>query len=201
MKSNFVKVLTVLFFFIFISMPVFCAEEKTPAPYNKDELPQSIKDLRRFEIVSLGSLPFVTMDVSLGFSTIKTIQGVEGYTPTPFLSLSFKPSSEGLSSSEKWSEFAQSDCFKVIASSILISAGVGLTDYIINMVKRNSIRQKKLRSAEKNIIITPISQDSEAIRIELPENQTDQKQMEQNQTEQNQTEQIEDQIQVSEGEK
>ena len=39
----------------------------SPAPYEKEEFPDFLHDLRRFEIITLGSLPFVTLDTSLAY--------------------------------------------------------------------------------------------------------------------------------------
>jgi hypothetical protein len=167
------KIIFLICFLSVFSVQAFCSDDHTPEPINTDEIPQGLKDFRRFEIISLGAMPFVMMDVSLGFSTYKTIIGETGYTPTPFLSLSFKPSSEGLSSSEKWAEFVESDCFKVIISSVIISGTIGLSDYIINLVKRNSIRRRNTLSAEKNIIINSIADDPTAIKLQLPKNTAD----------------------------
>ena len=55
----------------------FCAHcfgaDTTPAPYSEGEFPQFLKDARRFEIITLGALPFVTIQTTLGYSTIKYV--------------------------------------------------------------------------------------------------------------------------------
>lgn len=116
------------------------------------ELPQGILDFRRFEIITLGSLPFVTLDVSLGYSLFKAIEGQIKYGyfyfPNPF------------KASE---DYTDKEMKNIILTSAGICLGIGISDLVVNIVKRN-----KIKNANKNeIIISTIENDPEAIKIEL----------------------------------
>ena len=61
---------------IFISFSFLCplgadTSSTTPEPYRDNEFPQFLKDARRFEIITLGALPFVTLDTTLAYSTYR----------------------------------------------------------------------------------------------------------------------------------
>lgn len=43
------------------------SREGEPAPYEPEEFPRALRDLRRFEIVSLGSVPLTLLFSSLGY--------------------------------------------------------------------------------------------------------------------------------------
>ena len=42
--------------------------DTTPEPYREDEFSQGLKDLRRFEIITLGSMPFITLNSSIAYN-------------------------------------------------------------------------------------------------------------------------------------
>ena len=46
---------------------------------NSDEIPQSLQDFRRLEIITLGAMPFVTLDVTLGYSMEQYAEGLVDY--------------------------------------------------------------------------------------------------------------------------
>ena len=67
MKSKFIFLFT---FFIFVfqsNIPVY-SQNHTPELYTEDEFPAFMYDLRRAEIITLGSMPFITLGTSLGYS-------------------------------------------------------------------------------------------------------------------------------------
>lgn len=142
-----------LLFLSFICIMPINAEDLTPQPYKKDEFPQGLKDLRRFEIISLGSLPFVTLDVTLAYSGIRYIQHDfhPAYTPNIFSK----------------SSYTTEEQMGIIFTSLGISVGIGLTDYIVQLIKRSS-QKKKDRIKYEDINIYPISDDPDATKIELP---------------------------------
>ena len=41
-----------------------------PKPYSEDEFIQPLEDLRRFEIITLGSMPFITLNTAIVFKTL-----------------------------------------------------------------------------------------------------------------------------------
>lgn len=147
---------------IFIS-PAFC-DSTTPEAYDMEEIPQSLQDLRRFEIISLGAMPFVMMDTTLVYSSYRYVKNdfSSDFRPTPF------PTGKSFSSDEQ---------VKLVLTSLGISAAVGLTDFIFRHIKRSSNRKAEDMLRKRDISISvadsetvPIDEDKEAVRIELPSN-------------------------------
>jgi hypothetical protein len=126
------------------------SETVTAEPYDTEAFPQSLKDLRRFEIITLGSMPFVTLDVTLGYSAIKSIRDDTNFTP-------FDTSS-----------YTQEEVVGVMVTSLCISAGIGLADFIVNLVKRANAEKKAEKVVGSYINIVPITEDEDAIKIDLP---------------------------------
>lgn len=84
-------------------------------------------DLRRFEIISFGSMPFVTLDTTLAYSVYK------------FFANNFDTSSFNIFSSKNYS---QSEINGILITSASISVGIAITDLIINIVKRKNEKNK-----------------------------------------------------------
>lgn len=147
MKRRFVFLLLV-FSLLFNS---FCFAE-TAEPYDTSELPESLLDLRRFEIVTLGSLPFVMLDSTLAYSTYRF--AVEGTgSPTPFASSS---------------NFSTDEQMGLVLTSLGISVGIGLTDLIIRIIKRGVSNKRIKKESGKDIQIIPVTENPDAVRIQLP---------------------------------
>lgn len=144
-KTRFFLLLILLF--SQISSSLYC-ESTTPKPYEKDEFPEALKDLRRFEILTLGSMPFVMLDVNLVYAGIRVANG-KSQTYSPFNTASY----------------TQDEQVKLILTSLGISSCIGISDFIIRKIKRSSTRNKQSEN-QKNIFITPIDEDPEAIKIE-----------------------------------
>lgn len=145
----------VLFSLIFnLFTPLFAEEAK-----EKEEIPQVMQDIRRFEIITLGSLPFVLLDANLVYSGIKYVQN--DFAPQ------FKPSFNQSNLTKKEQE-------NILLTSLGICVGVGLTDLIVNIVKRN--KEKKRQELRNTPImiepIAPIANDPEAIMLDKPEQNT-----------------------------
>ncbi len=155
-----------IFALLFNSLsPVFAdSNDTTPKPYDKDELPQGIKDLRRFEIITLGALPFVTLDTSLAYSTYR-------YVKNDFDS-QYKPDIFSQSS------FNQDEQLGIIITSLGVCVGIGITDLIVQLVKRSSKKKKERQITYNDISVIPISEDPEASEIPLPEGDSKQSQEE-----------------------
>lgn len=145
---------TVLISLLSSSFPVF---SETPEPYQKDEFPGILHDIRRAEIITLGSMPFITFSATLGYSFGKYASHNfdSSYFVNPF-------------SSTDENSFSTDEQIGILLTSLGISAGIGLTDFIVHTIKRNN-RQKKLKK-QKNpeIQITPIREDPDAIKINPP---------------------------------
>lgn len=144
-----ILIISALLFSVFC-LKAFC-QSTTPEPYNEEEFPQALKDLRRFEIITLGSLPFVTMDVGLVKSSIDKAKGVEGAKISPFPSIEGKEPEEFFKDPQIW-------------ASLGISVAIGVTDYIVQVSKRNKL--KKITNNQNAINIISISEDPEAIKIQ-----------------------------------
>ena len=151
-RNSFISKFLIVSIFLNIAMPSF-AEDTTPKPYDKEELPQTIKDIRRFEIITLGALPFVTIDTTLAYSTWRYMQHDfdANYKPDPFSA----------------SSFSQEEQRNLILTSVGICIGIGLTDLIVQIIKRN-YRKRKAQVNYDDISIVPISEDEEAQIIPLP---------------------------------
>ncbi len=103
-----------------------------PQPYNSDELPTWTKDLRRAEIVTLGSIPFTVLISTMGY-------GVVQYASSGFSSDNIpNPFSPSLSSNEQ---------VTVMITAASLSLAVGIGDFIISMVKRKN--EEKRAALEK----------------------------------------------------
>lgn len=155
-----------IFMFILISIissQIF-AEENASL---QNEKAQFLSDMRRLEVISLGALPFVTMDVSLVYTGIKSVTNDDStnkITPTPFAQFKYDPETDGA--------FWSSDCGKVIMYSAIASLSVGLTDYVIHLIKRGTFSSKNKKNTEKNIIISDLENDPDATKLSLPQNET-----------------------------
>lgn len=118
-------------------------------PYNEKTMPQWVKDMRRGEIVTLGSWPFTTLMVSFSYSfAMFAYHDWDGsYFRNPFSS-----SGDGYSFNELKG---------ILLTSAAISVGIGVTDLVWQIVKRE--RAKKKRNAEqlKNITITPVESNED----------------------------------------
>lgn len=153
-KKLFLVILSFLFLSVLIPHNRLYAaktESTTPEPYEEEEFPQWAKDLRRTEIITIGSMPFVTTWVTVSYGLIgwKLIPEGDKYHlndfPNPL---------------DKSKNVFNEDQIKfVVATSALISVGLGITDYVINLIKRNNKNKKNTAlQAEKGLkTITPLS--------------------------------------------
>lgn len=141
-------------FFLIFSEASFA---ETAAPYRDDEFPLLLKDLRRAEIITLGTMPFAVLNVTLGYSFGK--YAAHGFDSNYFVNPFAKTSSEN--------SFSTDEQITIILTSVGISIGVGITDYIVHIVKRNSQKKEK-KVISQPVIINPIAEDSSAVKLEPP---------------------------------
>ena len=148
----------------FLSFSMLFAQTQSPEPYSKDEFHPVLKDLRRAEIITLGAIPFVTFNVTLGYSFGKYASHNfdSNYFPNPF------------AKSSDANAYTTEEEIGIILTSVGISAGIGLTDFIVHEIKRSRAR-KRLKALQNGPIkISPIEEDPEAVKIEiLPQNKND----------------------------
>ena len=145
-----------IFSLLFNSAFSLFAEDTTPKDYEENEFPQSLKDLRRFEIITIGALPFVTLDTSLAYSTYRYVKNDfdEAYQPDIFSTTSY----------------TQEEQKGIILTSVGICLGIGLTDFIVQLIKR-SAKKRKPQINYDDIAVIPIAEDEDASRIPLPAEQ------------------------------
>lgn len=145
---------TVLISLLSSSFPVF---SETPEPYQKDEFPGILHDIRRAEIITLGSMPFITFSATLGYSFGKYASHNfdSSYFVNPF-------------SSTDENSFSTDEQIGILLTSLGISAGIGLTDFIVHTIKRNNRQRKLKKQKNAEIQITPIREDPDAIKINPP---------------------------------
>ena len=124
----------------------------TPKAYDDDEFPQALLDLRRFEIITLGSMPFVMLDTTLAYSAYK-------YATGKSTSFNFLNSSS----------YDKDETKKIILTSLGISASIGLTDFIVRLVKRSRAKKasrnlynENLNIYENNLLDQEILEEEEA---------------------------------------
>lgn len=153
MKNKLISKILIFSLLLFTVMPAF-SEDTTPKPYDEDEFPQTLKDIRRFEIITIGALPFVTLDTTLAYSTFRYARNDfnEAYKPDIFSSSSFN----------------QEEQKGIILTSVGICVGIGVTDLVVQLIKRSVSRKKKPEINYDDIAVIPISEDEDASIIPLP---------------------------------
>ncbi|HZK19843.1 MAG TPA: hypothetical protein VFC68_03865 [Treponemataceae bacterium] len=114
-------------------------------PYTKDTIPDWAQDLRRAEIITLGSLPFTTLTSTFSYSIYRFIKNDfnKNYFPNPFPGSS---SEANLNSDEQKT---------ILVSAAVVSLVLGITDYIICTIKQKKIdKQVQEKDAiQSNILI------------------------------------------------
>lgn len=130
------KLVLLLCMLSFFAAPL-CAEDTTYADIN---FPQWAKDLRRTEVITFGSLPFVTLWTTVGYSL-----AVYGEFHSPL-----DKSSSG---------FDTDDQKRIIGIAAATSLGLGLFDLAFTLIRRN-IKAKKARNVRPDEVqIIPMSQE------------------------------------------
>ena len=114
----------------------------TAVPYSDDEFPQWAKDLRRTEIITLGSLPFATLAVMLGYGTYLYTTGQTTTFPNPL-----NKSSDAYTSDQQ---------LQIFTISLSVSAILGLTDLTINLINRAN-NNNRIRMIEEETGVTTVT--------------------------------------------
>ena len=139
-------------FFILCMMTVaqipLIAEEKkedhTPVPYTKEEFPLWQRELRRFEILSFGALPFVTLLSFWGYDMIRAAKHPKdpAYYPWPF-----KKADKAVALTEK-------EQLGVFLTAAGISITIALIDITYRAIKRSAAKKRLER--ENTLTEAPI---------------------------------------------
>jgi hypothetical protein len=108
----------------------------TIEPYTKNEFPTWAHDIRRTEIITFGSLPFVTLWVSVAYSAI-----VKGQFHNPL--------------DKSTSSYSATDQKRIMQIAAVSCVSLGLTDLTINLIQRG-IKGANARRLKKPDAITII---------------------------------------------
>ncbi|MBB5225237.1 hypothetical protein DYE50_04795 [Treponema ruminis] len=128
MKKFLLCLISIFLFFSFLPQSLFAAES---TKYDDINFPQWTKDLRRTEIITFGSLPFVTLWTTVGYSLYQY-----GEFRNPL--------------DKSTDSFTEDDQWKIIKISAATCVGLGLTDLAINLIARTKkeSRLRKLREMQ-----------------------------------------------------
>ena len=125
----------VLCIMIAVQVPLIAEEKKeehTPVPYTKEEFPLWQRELRRFEILSFGALPFATLLSFWGYDMIRAIQHPKdpAYYPWPF-----KQADKAVALTEK-------EQLGVFLTAAGISITIALIDITYRAIKRSAVKKR-----------------------------------------------------------
>lgn len=152
------------FAIIFLSLTIPLIAEKQPVitiePYTQNSTPSWLKNARRTEIVTIGSIPFTVLTTTLVYSFYRYAKNDfnKQYIPNPF------------PTSSKEARLTTDEQLGILFTSLGLSLAIGLTDFIVMQVK-DSKRKKELQQRELQL--------QEAISIEKTENELLKKQVQQ----------------------
>lgn len=113
-------------------------------PYDEKATPQWVKDMRRGEIITLGSWPFTTLMTGFTYSFAQMV--AHGWNSSYFKN-PFSSSGDGYSFNE---------AAGILITSFAISVGIGVTDLIVNIVKRRRAERENNARSLRDITITPL---------------------------------------------
>lgn len=153
MKKKIFAFLTLIFFSFNLFAASSSSSSTNPKEYSEDEFPQWTKDLRRAEIITFGSMPFVTIGVSLAYGSYLYFTNQIDSFPNPL--------------DKSTSSYTEDQQLKIVGISLGVSAVFGLTDFIVNLIKNNKKNQEiNLNEQQKNIIVVPINENEAILREE-----------------------------------
>lgn len=152
MKKFFLSLISIFLFFSLFSQSLYADSSTSATKYDDINFPQWAKDLRRTEIITFGSLPFVTLWTTVGYSLYQY-----GEFKNPL--------------DKSTDSFTEDDQWKIIKISAVTCVGLGLTDLVINLIAR-SRKESKLRKLQEMqpYTVTP-AKEREALK--LHEDETD----------------------------
>ncbi|MCR5605830.1 MAG: hypothetical protein K6F69_03320 [Treponema sp.] len=114
------------------------SEDTTAEPYDESEFPQYALDLRRTEIITFGSIPFVLLQTTIVYSFWRYYDHdfSSDYIPNP---LAKSSSAAGLDTDEQK---------MLLKSTAAICVGLGITDLIIQLIKRHKSKSRAKKNAQ-----------------------------------------------------
>ena len=153
----------ILFVSLFSVFPVYAEDTKvsrTPDPYGAEEFKQWQKDLRRFEIITFGALPFVSLLSFWAYDIGRSIahKGDPAYNPWPL-----KDAKIAVKLTEK-------EQLGVFLTAVGISLGVAIIDLTYRSIKRANEKKLEEKNEEEAILLIPIeenkSEETETLKTE-----------------------------------
>lgn len=147
------KIASLIFFVsLFSVFPVYAEDTKvsrTPDPYGAEEFKQWQKDLRRFEIITFGALPFVSLLSFWAYDIGRSIahKGDPAYNPWPL-----KDAKIAVKLTEK-------EQLGVFLTAVGISLGVAIIDLTYRSIKRANAKKLEEKNEEPAILLIPIEEN------------------------------------------
>ena len=154
MKRFFLSIISIFLLFAIVPQNLFAADSSS-TNYDDINFPQWVRDLRRTEIITFGSLPFVTLWMTVAYSVYEY-----GEFRNPF--------------DKNTDSFTEDDQWKIIKYSAATCVALGLTDLTINLILRSQ-KEARLRKLQESQPYT-ITGASEFEKNNLPpirEDETD----------------------------
>ena len=135
------KLISILLLISFSSL--LFADSTTPEPYGENEFPDWANYLRRYEVITLGSIPFTTMGVTTVYTIYRYINNGfdKEYLPNP---LALTSSAAKLDSDEQK---------MILMTAIGTSIVAGTVDLIIHIIKKEKAKKKNAQIFERDVII------------------------------------------------
>ena len=142
----------ILFVSLFSGFPDYAEDTKvsrTPDPYGAEEFKQWQKDLRRFEIITFGALPFVSLLSFWAYDIGRSIahKGDPAYNPWPL-----KDAKIAVKLTEK-------EQLGVFLTAVGISLGVAIIDLTYRSIKRANAKKLEEKNEEPAILLIPIEEN------------------------------------------
>lgn len=127
----------------------------TPVPYTSDEFPDWARQIRRTEIITLGSLPFTTLGVTTVYGLFRYFKNNfdPEYIPNP------------LAKSSSAANLDEDEQKNIVISALTVSLVVGLIDLVITLIKNS--REKK--SNERSAVPDSVTIQKKIIQQEMEE--------------------------------
>lgn len=159
------KKIAFLIFFVslFSVFPIYAEDttvSRTPDPYGAEEFKQWQKDLRRFEIITFGALPFVSLLSFWAYDIGRSIahKGDPAYNPWPI-----KDAKIAVKLTEK-------EQLGIFLTAVGISLGVAIIDLTYRSIKRANEKKLEEKNEEEAILLIPIeenkSEETETLKTE-----------------------------------
>lgn len=115
----------------------------SPEPYSPAEFPDWANQIRRTEIITLGSLPFTTLFVNTLFGLFRYVNSDLNpeYFPNP------------LAKSSSAANLSEKDQKNIFFTAVSVSVVVGLIDLVITLIKNTKKNEVDNRSALPDSVI------------------------------------------------